>query len=117
VGSKRSTANHLIEKKNVLLNVLPLRIQVRLRLISLQCLPGSFAKIRCFSKSVVNELFKERQLIPSEGGDLVLEDDLLKRNIWQFRVWVFGEEVTVLVDGGRVSCTEVLPIVVTGGKG
>ena len=93
----------------LLSDVLPLQVNLRLTLINLQCVPGTFVLILLLFIMCVDVLINDRQLLLRGSGDFVSEHDLLKCNERKIGVVDWGEKVVVFVENGVVTTNVKLP--------
>ena len=93
----------------LLSDILPLQVNLRLTLINLQCVPGTFVLILLLFIMCVDVLINDRQLLLCGSGDFVSEHDLLKCNERKIGVVDWGEKVVVFVENGVITTNVKLP--------
>ena len=96
-------------EEDVLFDILPLQVNIRLAFVNFQRQPRMFAKLGVFPEAGIDERFDGFSLVLCNGGNFVPKDGLLKGNEEHFGVMLGGEEVTVFFDRSFVSRSVELP--------
>ena len=99
----------MTEWTGLLIDIIPLQVEVRLRFVDLQHLPGMLNQLHHLLEMRLDVLVDSRQFFLRDLGNPVSEYSLLKCNKWHVGFVVCGKEMAVFIESVFIPSGVKLP--------